>query len=139
MGLDPADVPALERSWAGLGVSYKREWLAWEQPASEVTIRRPFLMAETETSWQEFMQGSSPAVLHAELARERPAPEVLRGVARGVARAAARRGRHGVQLGGAAREHPAEKVAELKDLLRGRGLKVSGKKAELVERLEESD
>ena len=56
MGLDPADVPALERSWAGLGVSYKREWLAWEQPASEVTIRRPFLMAETETSWQEFMQ-----------------------------------------------------------------------------------
>ena len=31
------------------------------------------------------------------------------------------------------------KVAELKDLLRGRGLKVSGKKAELVERLEASE
>ena len=37
------------------------------------------------------------------------------------------------------RDYVKLKVAELKDLLRGRGLKVSGKKAELVERLEASE
>ena len=40
---------------------------------------------------------------------------------------------------GRKRDYVKLKVAELKDLLRGRGLKVSGKKAELVERLEASE